>query len=162
MVDGEGPVRRLVGEPAPAQHRARLERQCLDRRHAVEDLEQEGLAAALDLVELVQLTAEGARHQRQDRKGDRRHGEHDQGQPPRIDQQHRHKNNEGEKIEDGIEEAAREEIADVVGLPELVGGDPRRIGMEIVDRQLQEVLDRAVGDLMIEPARDKGQEVLRR
>ena len=66
MVERQALVRRLVGVAAPAQHRARLERQGLDRRHAIEDLEQEGLAAAFDLVDLGQPPAEGARHRRQD------------------------------------------------------------------------------------------------
>jgi hypothetical protein len=50
VVERQALARRLFGMAAPAQHRARLERQRLDRRNAVEDLEQEGLAAALDFA----------------------------------------------------------------------------------------------------------------
>ena len=145
---------------APAQHRARLERQRLDRRNAVEDLEEEGLAAALDFVDLRQPLAEGARHRRQHDKGSRRDSQHDQGQLPRIEQQYRQINDDREKIKKRVEQPARQEIPDVVRLLQFVGGDPGRVGMEIIDRQAQQMLDRAVGDLVIETARDEGEQIV--
>src|SRR5580704_18500821 len=137
-----------------------IERQRLDRRHAIEDLEQKGLAAALDFVDLGQPLAERARHCRQHDKGGRRDAEHDQGQLPRIEQQHRQINDDREKIEKRIEQPARQEVADVVRLLELVGRDPGWVGMEIIYRHAQQMLDRAVGDLVIEAARNEGEQVI--
>jgi hypothetical protein len=58
VVERQALARRLFGMTPPAQQRARLERQSLDRRNAVEDLEEEGLAAALDFVDLAEPLAE--------------------------------------------------------------------------------------------------------
>jgi hypothetical protein len=160
MVERQALARRLFGMTPPAQHRARLQRQSLDRRNAVEDLEQEGLTAALDFVDLGQPLTERARHRCEDDKGGRRDSQHDQGQLPRIEQQHRQINDDREKIEKRVEQPARKEIPDVVRLLQFVGGDAGRVGMEIIDRQAQQVLDRAVGDLVIEPARDKGEQII--
>ena len=47
---------------------------------------------------------------------DRRYAEHDQGQLPGVEQQHRQIDDDCEKIEEGVEQPARQKIADIVRL----------------------------------------------
>ena len=100
------------------------------------------------------------RHDRENDERRRRYAEHDQGQPPGIDQQHRQINKERKEIEHRVEQPARQKIANVVGLLQLVGHHARRIGVEIMDRQPQQVLDRAGSDLMVELAGDEGEQII--
>ena len=152
--------RGLVGMAAPADHRARLQGQRLDRHDPVQDLEQKSLAPALDVVDVAQLDAELARHDRQRDKGDRRYHQHNQSQLPGVDQEDRQKDHDTGEIEKCVEQPARQEVADVVRLLQFVGGDARWVGVEIVDRQFQQMVDRGERDRAVELARDERQEVV--
>ena len=145
---------------APARHRARLQGQRLDRHDPVQDLEQKSFASSLYIVDVPQLHTELARHDRQRQKGDCRDGEHDQGQLPGIDQENRQKDDDAGEIEKRVEEPARQEVADVVRLLQFIGGDAGWVGMEIVDRQFQQMVDRSEGDRTVELSRDERQEIV--
>jgi hypothetical protein len=152
--------RRLVGVAAPADHRAWLQGQRLDRHDPVQDLEQEGLASSLDVVHVAQFDPELARHDCQRDERDRRHREHDQRQLPGVNQQDRQENDDAGEIEKHVEQAARKEVADVVRLLQFVGGDARRIRVEIIDRQFQQMIDRRERDRAIELPCDECEQIV--
>ena len=160
VIERQGLCRGLIGVTAPPDHRARLQGQRLDRQNPIQNFEQKSLAASLDIVDVAQFDAELARHERQRHKSDGRHHEHDQCQLPGIDQEHRQKDDDAGEIQKRVEQPARKEVADVIRLLQFVGGNTRRIRMEVVDGQFQQMIDRCERDCAVELSCDEREQIV--
>ncbi len=81
-------------------------------------------------------------------------GEHDPGQRRVQIEQERQQHQQRDQVEEGRQQLAGEEIADLVDLADLVHRLAGRVALEIIERQAQQAVEDVQVELGVEPRAD--------
>ena len=143
----------------PLRAHDRLDRGRLHRVHADDRLDQELLARRAAIEFLLDQVAQRGPDGKPDQHIERNPGEHDQGQRPRIGEQHGDEH-EGEYEVDRREQGlSGEEAADRLELAHPRDRLPGRPGLEIGDRQAQKMREQALAELDVDPVGGVGKRI---
>ena len=143
----------------PLRAHDRLDRGALHRVHARDRFDQELLARRAAIEFLLDHVAQRRPDAKADQRVERDRGEHDQGQRPRIGEEHADEH-EGEDEVDGREQGlAGEKAADRLELHHPRDRLPGRPGLEIGDRQAQKMGEQPLAELDIDPVGGVGERI---
>ena len=136
----------LVPFPAPAT----LERQRLDCSNTIDGLDQVSALCLFSANHMAVQLADRFQVQHDDDKNNPGERECDQGEPPFENEHCGNQADERHGIEERAEELPGEKVSDSPNCAKLSQHTARRGALEVIHRQLQELL----GDVQIEPAID--------
>ncbi len=135
----------------PATLHLRLDRHGLQRLDAPDRLDQEGLVLGATPELLVESAAKQRRRERRDADVEGKRSQHHEGQQRRIDE-HDAKEDEGEeKVDDEGERRTGDEAADVLQFAHARHGVADTPGLEIGERQREQMAEEAGAELDVDP-----------
>ena len=137
----------------------RVERQRLDRAHAVHRLDQDRAPVHLGLHRRPDLAPDRRQADDQDQAHQQAKGQHDRGHD-RADQEHdRQKNDQHERVEHGAEQLVRQERTHLIDLVHVVHDLAGRRALEEVDRKVEQPIEHMAPDLDVGPGRQEQHQI---